>query len=65
MIDLTRETTKESVAIYLATNDIFLGILREIRELSKKKPDAIMSAGKVRIINRVLEDLKQILDKEP
>lgn len=65
MIDATKVTTEESVAIYNATNDIFLGLLKEIRELSKKKPDAIMSAGKVGIINRVLEDLKQVLDKEP
>lgn len=65
MIDLERVTTEEAVAIYLATNNIFLGLLKEIRELSKKKPDAIMSASKVGIINRVLKDLKQILDKEP
>lgn len=65
MIDLERVTTEGAVAIYSATNDIFLGLLKEIRELSKKKPDAIMSASKVGIINRVLEDLKQILDKEP
>ncbi len=65
MIDETRVTTEESVAVYQATNDIFLGLMKEIRELSKKKPDAIMSAGKVTIINRVLEDLKLFLDCEP
>ncbi len=65
MIDLTKVTTEESVATYLATNDIFIGLFKEIRELSKKKPDAIMSAGKVKIINRVLTDLKDILDIEP
>lgn len=65
MIDETKMTTEDSVAIYNATSAIFLGLLKEIRELSKKKPDAIMSAGKVGIINRVLEDLKLVLDKEP
>ncbi|RBI67359.1 hypothetical protein DQ400_09440 [Vreelandella sulfidaeris] len=65
MIDETKVTTEEYVAIYNATNAIFLGLLKEIRELSKKKPDAIMSAGKVSIINRVLEDLRLFLDKEP
>lgn len=65
MINLESVTTEEAVSIYLAANNIFLGLLKEIRELSKKKPDAIMSASKVGIINRVLEDLKQILDKEP
>ena len=62
MIDETKVTTEKFVAIYQATNAIFLGLLKEIRELSKKKPDAIMSAGKVNIINRVLEDLKLVLD---
>ena len=65
MIDKTKVTSEESVAIYNATNAIILGLLKEIRELSKKKPDAIMSAGKVSIINRVLEDLKLVQDKEP
>ncbi len=58
-------TTPESVATYSATNDIFGGIIREVRELSKKKPDATLSAGKVKIINRVLVDLKELLDDEP
>lgn len=65
MIDREKVTTKEAVSTYLATNDIFLGLLKEIRELSKKKPDAVLSAGKVKIVNRVLEDLKTILDSEP
>lgn len=64
-MDLTNVTTKEAVATYSATNAIFTGLIKEIRELSKKKPDATMSAGKVKIINRVLEDLKSILAKEP
>jgi hypothetical protein len=65
MMDLTNVTTEEAVETYLATNAIFLGLLKEIRVLSKKKPEASMSAGKVKIINRVLEDLKRILEVEP
>jgi hypothetical protein len=64
-MDLTKVTTKDAVATYQATNAIFIGIIKEIRELSKKKPDAVMSAGKVKIINRILEDLKSILAVEP
>jgi hypothetical protein len=64
-MDLTRVTTEESLKTYLATNNIFCGLIKEIRELSKKKPDAIMSKGKVKIINRVLEDIKDILEIEP
>lgn len=62
---LTNVTSEEAVETYSATNGIFLGVIKEVRELSKKKPDAIMSAGKVRIINRILEDLKSILANEP
>lgn len=58
-------TTIKAVSIYEATNNIFDALLREIRELSKKKPDAILSAGKVKLINRVLVDLKEILANEP
>ncbi|KQT01564.1 hypothetical protein ASG42_26465 [Rhizobium sp. Leaf391] len=65
MKDFQNVTTADRVSIYLATKDIFKGLLSEVRELSKKKPDAVMSKGKVSIINRVLEDLKQILVDEP
>lgn len=64
-MDLSNTTTQESVATYEATNAIFIGLIKEIRELSRKKPDATMSAGKVKIINRVLADLKKILEIEP
>jgi hypothetical protein len=65
MINKELITTEEFVSIYQSTSKIFQGLLKEIRELSKKKPDATMSAGKVKIINRVLKDLKTILDSEP
>lgn len=58
-------TTDATVNAYEATSPIFEGILKEIRELSKKKPDAIMSVSKVRIINRVLDDLLHFLKNEP
>ncbi|MGA7779949.1 MAG: hypothetical protein WCA85_19850 [Paraburkholderia sp.] len=58
-------TTQEFVNKYEATSPIFSGILSEIRELSKKKPEATMSANKVRIVNRVLEDLLVFLKDEP
>lgn len=58
-------TTNDAVTIYKATNAIFRGIIKEIRELSKKKPDATLSLGKVNIVNRVLSDLKSALENEP
>jgi hypothetical protein len=65
MTDFKNVTTAEAVATYIATKEIFNGLIREVRELSKKKPDATLNNGKVKIINRVLTDLKDILHKEP
>lgn len=58
-------TTDAAVATFQASTPIFAGLINEIRELSKKKPDATMSAGKVKIVNRVLNDLLEILKAEP
>lgn len=58
-------TTDEAVDLYETANDIFDGLIKEVRELSKKKPDAILSKGKVKIINRVLKDLQIVLAQEP
>jgi hypothetical protein len=58
-------TTKAIVDTYDSSGAIFESLLREVRELSRKKPEATMSGGKVKIINRVLEDLLGFLKDEP
>jgi hypothetical protein len=58
-------TTAAHVEIYEAGNDIFGALLEEVRELSKKKPEATMSSGKVKIVNRVLKDILTFLKDEP
>ena len=58
-------TTKANVESYTASKPIFDSILTEIRELSKKKPEATISSGKVKIINRVLDDLLPFMKDEP
>ena len=58
-------TTNAAVETYKSISPIFGGLLKEVRELSKKKPEATMSAGKVKLINRVLADLLTILKDEP
>lgn len=57
--------TDAAVEIYTSSTPIFEGILKEVRELSKKKPEATMNANKVKIINRVLSDLLVFLKEEP
>jgi hypothetical protein len=53
-MDYKHVTTEEAVATYRATNNIFAGLIKEVRELSRKKPDATLNQGKVKLINRVL-----------
>ena len=64
MTEFKYVTTNPAIEIYESSTPIFAGILRELRELSRKKPDATMSTGKVRIVNRVLNDVLVILKDE-
>ncbi len=64
-MDFKHVTTEEVVATYNATHNIFAGLIKEVRELSRKKPDATLSQGKVKLINRALADLRAVLEKEP
>ena len=57
-------TSEEKVAEYEASKDVFLSLLYEVKELSKKKPDATMNAGKVKIVNRVLNNLLFVLEDQ-
>lgn len=58
-------TTEEIVAEYKASNNVFEVLLLEIKVLSKKKPDATLNKGKVKIVNRVLENLLIVLNGQP
>lgn len=64
-MDFKHVTTEEAVATYQATHNIFAGLIKEVRVLSSKKPDASLSKGKVKIINRALTDLRKVLEREP
>jgi len=58
-------TTDEAVAVYSSATGVFNALLNEVRELSKKKPDATMSPSKVKVINKVLDDLLTFLKDDP
>lgn len=58
-------TTVARVNEYTASSDVFQALLLEVKELSKKKPDAVMSPSKVKIINKVLENLLEVLSHQP
>lgn len=65
MSDFKHVTTEAAVATYNSANGVFTALLREVRELSKKKPDATMSPSKVNLINAVLDDLLTVLKDDP
>ena len=65
MTDFDDVTTDAAVKTYESTTGVFSALLREVRELSKKKPDATLSASKVKLINNVLSDMLTILESEP
>lgn len=44
---------------------LLIDVLREIKELSKKKQDGILNELKVKTINRILMRLKKLLADEP
>lgn len=58
-------TTESAVATYQSAIGVFSALLHEVRELSKKKPDATLSASKVKLVNNVLDDLLTIVKGEP
>ena len=43
---------------------MFTQLFKELKDLSKKKPEATLSASKVTIINRVLTDVRECLEYE-
>ena len=52
MMEFEYVTTEATVATYDASSEIFAGILSEMRELSKKRPDTTLNKHKVKLINR-------------
>jgi hypothetical protein len=60
--DITDECKAQE---YDASTDVFKSLLHEVKELSKKKPDATMSKAKVKIVNRVLGNLLIVLEGQP
>ena len=65
MTEFEHITSESVIAVYDASSGVFAGILSEMRELSKKKPDVTLNNKKVEIINRVLGDLLSFLKEEP
>ena len=58
-------TTKEKVATYETTEPLLEALYREIQDLTKKKPDGTLNQTKIKMINRLLQDIQTFLKDEP
>ena len=47
MIEFEHVTTDAAIKIYESAKGVFNALLQEVRELSKKKPDATLNKSKV------------------
>ena len=57
--------SREQVAQFELAEPMLTFLYREMKELSKKSPDGTLNALKVKMINRVLGNLKTALEHEP
>jgi hypothetical protein len=57
--------TQAQVETYQMLAPLLLSIVEEMKEFSKKKPDEPLNKFKVKLINRALTPIKQILSSEP
>lgn len=63
--DREATTTSKKVSLYETVAPLLDALFEEIQTLSKKKPEATLNTGKVKLINRLLTDIKEILKNEP
>ena len=58
-------TTQDKADAYDAIHPVFEALFREVKDLGKKKPEATLSESKIKLINRVLADARDLLSDTP
>jgi len=58
-------TTDIKVKGYEMLSPILDGVYKEVKELSKKKQDDVLNKLKVTMVNRILWQIKELLEDEP
>lgn len=64
MFEGTESTTQEKSEAHDNMMPLLEAMYGEFKELSKKKPDAAVSKSKIKIVNRLLERVRTILNDE-
>jgi len=64
MFDKERAPTAAMVKKYVFLSPMLDSALAEMREFAKKKQDGIVTATKIKILNRLLSDVREVLARE-
>jgi hypothetical protein len=62
--DSLKKTTVEIVDLYELIEPLLRVMHQDFQELTKKKPEAILSINKVEVVNRILKSCRKVLDGE-
>ncbi|EKO1296794.1 hypothetical protein PZO54_004403, partial [Salmonella enterica] len=57
-------TSQDKAKTHDTTTPLLKAMYFEFKEISKKKPDSAISKGKIKIVNRLLEKVKTVLEDE-
>ncbi|MDJ0950830.1 MAG: hypothetical protein QNJ94_18110 [Alphaproteobacteria bacterium] len=57
--------TQEKANAYDSFYEVFTHLYKELKALGMKKPSDTLSASKVSIVNRLLQDIREIMEGEP
>ena len=60
-----QSTTQEKADAYDSFYEVFSHLYKELKALGTKKPSDTLSASKVSIINRLLQDIRSNMEGEP
>jgi hypothetical protein len=63
--EFTNRPTQDQTRQFEIVMPLLQSMLAEVKELAKKKQDAPVNQIKVRMVNRLLEDVRKVLDQEP
>jgi hypothetical protein len=57
-------STQEKAELLKVTRTLLKAMFLEFKELSKKKPEGVVSKSKIKVVNRLLEKCKNLLQNE-
>ena len=60
-----QSTTQEKAQAYDSFFEVFSHLYKELKTLGGKKPLETLSKSQVEIINRLLEDMREVMEEEP